>query len=385
MKRALLVTWVNYDNYGTLLQAYCLKKVLENLAEFTGEKNAERMSVEVLNYLKQPNDYGEKLAKIKTRSLQENMAKAIREVANSVQRWTWREAINTQKRQFDDFREEELNLCPKKILCHKSELEALPEFDIYVAGSDQIWNPALLDEVFLLGWVPRGKERIAYAPSVCVEKIAKEDLERYKVLKGYKALSVREYTGAVRQISELTDRKIEEVADPVILFGREKLRKLCHDSEGQDYCLTYLLGDEKEMRDYSIGFAQKNGLVLKSLIVGAGNNRADQRLMRQVIWKAGPLEFVDLIYNAKVVITNSFHAMIVAVLLHKDFILLGREEGGSEQNNRLKRFLEKVGMEDKLGERPQIIKKIGAVNWKEIDYRIENMRKGSLEYLNNAL
>ena len=79
-------------------------------------------------------------------------------------------AFQRRFRRFEAFVAEEMALSPRRYTAFEQLRADPPAYDVYVAGSDQIWNPYIFqdkqfDPSFLLGFVREGR-RIAYAPSL---------------------------------------------------------------------------------------------------------------------------------------------------------------------------------------------------------------------------
>lgn len=182
-------------------------------------------------------------------------------------------------------------------------LDLSEQFDYFIAGSDQIWNPYydFVGTTELLEFA-RPEQRISYAASFGVNEISDEKKEVYaKNLSQFKALSVREKRGA-EIIKELTDREAKVVLDPTMLLTIEQWSKVEKKSKfipKKKYGLVYSLGEKntdfenainlygKEMKIFDIRTLQKNG--------------------REI--PVGPAEFLYLIHHAEIILTDSFHLL----------------------------------------------------------------------------
>lgn len=379
MKKILIVTWIQYNNYGSLLQAYCLKRMIEGL----NNKNNQKIEVQLLNY---NSSSSAKSRCLLNKIFDTNTHLIFQKISDRFYKSIASKYIVRMNNAFENFRVNELNLYPDRTIELNAELHDLPSFDLYVAGSDQIWNPKLLDEAYLLDWTPSDKPKISYGPSICVNHLDEEELDKYKCLKTFNALSVREHTEAVEQIEQGIGKKIYEVADPVILYGRDNLLKMCRKYTEDGYVFAYFLGSDKINRNYCLHLAKNNGLKLKTLPFASMRIlKNDAKLMKYACRDVGPIEFVNLINNSKLFITDSFHGLIIAILLHKNFVILPRENGDSQQNNRLLKILKAFNLEDYFGKMSDDLDSISSIDWKKIDKKIEIMRKHSREFLENAL
>ena len=139
MKRVGIVTMHKVVNYGSALQAWATQEVIRRLG----------YDVLIIDYV-YPNAFHIKDKK--------------RNIARSVLQWClhfcqgfpWEKKRN----HFEKFWNDNFNLT-QTYPCVESIYNNPPDFDVYVAGSDQIWNPTCIkgDGVFLLDFVTNGKRR----------------------------------------------------------------------------------------------------------------------------------------------------------------------------------------------------------------------------------
>lgn len=387
MKKVLLSTWVVYDNYGSLLQAYCLKEEIEKILNQRDGNTNRSAKVRLLNYQNSNKNQRKNHFSLVRKIWGRGLGEVLLRIRYKFLILIYRGKLVRRREKFAEFREKQLNLYPEELITSESSLRKLEKFDLYVAGGDQIWNPKLLGGgEYLLAWAPKDAVKISYAPSVCVNHLTKTELKKYQTLESFKALSVREFTNAVKQISELVHKEITEVADPVVLYGRKKLLGKCRKTDSGKYAVVYLLNGTKKRHDMCADFLRQSKLEAKIIpTTNPKNLFFELVLSRNVDWEVGPSEFINLIYNAEVLITDSFHGVILALLLHKKFIVLPRNEEKSEQDNRLINVLKKVGLDEHFGEVPKDIENIRLIDWKEVDKKIDDMQEKSLEYLIRAI
>ena len=93
---------------------------------------------------------------------------------------------------------------------------------------------------------------------------------------------------------------------------------------------------------------------------------------------AGPLEFLTMIYQSKVVISNSFHATVFSLIFHKEFYVIKRNE---DINIRMMDLLKLVGLEDRLIEKDKDLDTVLSINWEKVDVIIQGERECSMQYL----
>lgn len=244
-----------------------------------------------------------------------------------------------RKKAFDRFTAEYMLLTPVTYPDVATLRAAPPEADLYIAGSDQIWNPLFQngkDPAFFLDFVPSNKRRVSYAASFAVECLDKQDADRMKPwLERLDAVSVRESSG----ISLLAEMGISgtQVVDPVFLLSPNAWEKISALPPIQDYILVYDFDNSSTVKAIAQAISNKTGKKIVSLFP---TDWAD------VVWDdAGPREFLGAIQNAGIVLSNSFHATAFSVILQKDFYVINRVEG---INARMKDLVCDLGLADRM-------------------------------------
>ena len=194
-----------------------------------------------------------------------------------------------RKKNFDIFTEKYLPIT-SKTYTSIDELKAnTPEADIYIAGSDQIWNPLFQngkDPSFFLQFAPNSSKRISYAASFAVDDLAVEDSERMRGwLKSLNAISVREKSG-VQLLSKMGLHGVQ-VCDPVFLLERTVWEKLAICPKEKKYLLVYDFDNNPEIRKIASELAKKRDLRIISVFPMEGADGIYKDM--------GPLEFVGTV------------------------------------------------------------------------------------------
>lgn len=265
------------------------------------------------------------------------------------------------------------------------------QYDVFVAGSDQIWNPVFFSDtelkLFGLTFADSSKRTISYAASIGSEKaaIGKEDLF-HEILKGLDYISVREQA-AKDFLQPLTDKPVTVVLDPTLLLTQEQWREILPNKGTRDsYTFAYFLTEEDNSH------AQQMWQITDQLPIWCISDE-DGRYCREQdrqIWDAGPIEFVNYIANAEMVATNSFHGMVFSLIFRKPFWVMKRFKDTDEgsMNNRITDFLREFGLEDRLledGEVPDAERLRRPIDYDRVGRILEQKRAESLQWLENAL
>ena len=192
-----------------------------------------------------------------------------------------------------------------------------PQADAYVVGSDQIWNVKRkgIGTVYFLDFVPEGKRRIAYAPSLGVEW-TEEECQRLKpYLQQFDALSVRE-EGHVAQVARTAGKPVAHVCDPVFLLSREDWLSVAHrPAISEPYIFCYFFG----VSDLALQTVKRLKELTGYKVVYLNFNATDKLHSDVEMRVGGPLDFLGLIANATMVCTSSFHCSALSILFRKDF------------------------------------------------------------------
>lgn len=224
------------------------------------------------------------------------------------------------------------------------------DFDVYVCGSDQIWNPLLFNgnnAIYTLDFVPDGRRRIAYAPSIGISEFPEEYREDFKnKLERFDLISVRESTGqAIAQ--SLTDKEVKVVLDPTLLLDGSDWNKIAIPAQIQHpYIFCYLFGTRKYIGEFVEYVHRKTRLNVVCIPLTEREEKADHIK----IYNAGPCEFLGLIRDAALVITDSFHATAFSINFNTPFYSLLRNKS-TDQNNmnsRIENLLSMLNLENRL-------------------------------------
>lgn len=344
------VTFHWATNYGAVLQAFALQQYLK----------INGYETEIINYIP---------FKLKCREI-------ISHVKHINVKWIFKEY------RINKFRKYYLTLSKKKYHTSSELTKECHNYDVYICGSDQIWNEwfVLSSEdspnlSYYLKFVKSEKVRISYATSFGTNKLNSKIIDLVKPeLEKFKSIGVRENTG--KAIVEKMGLNATLVIDPTLLLERESYEKLiCNTKIKEEYQLfSYILHENQIMADN----------IDKHIFNKYFNKKTDK------MYNQEPIGIVDWLYNIKncrFVSTNSFHGTIFAIIFNKPFIVIPVE--GSNMNNRITTLLTSVGLENRIidsfneNKIDRLMKE--TIDWERVDIRVKQLRKGSVEFLGKAL
>lgn len=332
MNVGLLTLNAQIYNYGGLLQEYALCKTIEKLGhnaeiinyDVASEWNtfSTKRSIRYISYDKIVRQFGKKL------HLESSYAS--------------RDLDAKSKRLFDSFREKCMKFSRRYEYSDLNELRNA--YDGFVCGSDQIWNPSYNIPSFFLTFV-KDKKKVIYAASVGVSSLSRVEKKVYsELLFDLKYISVREEE-AKKMLAPLTTNPIEQVLDPTMLLDREEWKRFVkRDTNQKPYLFCYFLGNNKDNTKAARKFAKENDLELIYAPSNITNSNESMRYLNGI----GPIEFLNLIYNADYILTDSFHASVFSIVYNKPFRVFGRAIGRKNMNGRITTLLSLIDRADLL-------------------------------------
>lgn len=191
-----------------------------------------------------------------------------------------------------------------------------PHYDLYVTGSDQVWNPTqhYCLEPFFLTFAPMGSRKISYAASIGIEELRENERIQFKQwLSSYEAISVREKVGC-QLVKDITGREdIEQVIDPTFLLSQDEWRSFAIMPQCKNpYILVFTLGHNQELIDYALRLKSESGYAVKVVCMMALPNPG---LDYESITDACPRELIGYMAQAELVLTDSFHGTVFSILM----------------------------------------------------------------------
>ena len=254
-------------------------------------------------------------------------------------------------------------------LC-KSNLNA----DCYIAGSDQIWHPALCKKSFYLDFVTNTSKRISYAASMGVTDIPSENKEKFStLLHNFDSYSVREKV-MVSIIKNITGKTPLVHIDPTFLIPNDEWRNLQIEYKiTKPYILVYALYWNKALNVQLKELHRKTGLPIVSIQSSFRNIYSNK-----VLTDVGPAEFLWLVDNAEAVITSSFHGTAFSIIFNKKFSTVVNPTAKS----RIESLLDMMNIKT-----PSPIDVIDEFNvdYNRVNTRIKREREKSLNYLRSEI
>lgn len=362
MKKIGIMSMQRIANYGSFLQAYGLKKIIEELG---GE-------VQFVDY-----HPGETL-------IPTTEGIGIRRKIYKVIETLSYKAPLKEKVKFIKYKK---NYATKYYpLLGIGEMNYSPQLDVLVIGSDEVFNCIQNNtnvgfSTELFGENNNADRMITYAASfgnTTLEKLKQYDIANSvtSYLLEFDAISVRDKNSGYI-INSLTGKEPIYNLDPVLIYDYiGKCNKIPGNVEEEKYMILYGYSGRfnktecEEIRK----FANQKGL--KIFCIGGVQNACDKFI------DCDPFKVIAYFQHASYIVTDTFHGTILSVICQKRFISIVRETGYSN-SEKLIDLLERLGLTFRM---VNDLSKINKVIETSIDYNnvcetIKNERIKSYDYL----
>ena len=198
----------------------------------------------------------------------------------------------------------------------------------------------------------------------------------------FSALSVREKRGQVL-LREAADRQARVVLDPTLLLNGEDWGALANPTRRKGpYILCYFVSDPGEAAPYALALSRKTGWPIVQL---AGARRKIDGAA-ELVFDAGPREFLALFRDAAAVVTNSFHGAAFSLQFRKNFFTsMSPKERAQPTFSRIYSLLSRLGCADRIIGLDDTAPLEAQMDYDKVYERLEAERADSLAYLKAAL
>lgn len=320
-----ILTLPLHTNYGGILQAYALQTVLERMGHEVCLIEEKKRPLSLPVY-KMPFCYGKRIIK--------NMLGQKCPIFYE-QKCNYEQPIIQQNT--DKFIQKYIHLKQYKDFYEIKE----SEYDAIIVGSDQVWRPKYfgtkqIEQAYLKFAEDWHIRRIAYAASFGTDEweyTSKQTKICKNLIQKFDAVSVREDTG-VELCRKYFDVNAIHVLDPTMLLDKEDYIKLFTDAnspKSKGNLLYYILDETEENNELINRIAQERELIPFPVSSKVENLSASLHERIQP-----PLEqWLRGFYDAKFVVTDSFHACVFSILFNKPFIVCANANRGISRLNSL--------------------------------------------------
>lgn len=374
-----IITFHEVNNYGAILQAVALQIKLEMFGKSQIINYLPDIETTIFTSVTQNGVMDKQISNIMLSLLSDNNKTDINNIFDPIERVC----------KFRNFIEKYFNLTKpysyKELMSNR-----MKEFDVYVSGSDQIWNPRLanMDPVFFSYYAPANAKKISYASSTGDYAFNDEQkLMIKKYLSNFSYISTREES-TVDILKNITGKEVELVLDPTLLLNKKEWKENFNITKDikEPYMLVYSMSRESNIFEIAYSIAKKKGLKIYN--IRNWESSADFIRNREYFDKffanAGPDDFLNLFYNASFVVTDSFHGSIFSINFNKPFIAIKPKLGGG----RLTSILKMLHLENRLVYSLEELNKFNNdfdIDYESVNNILNNQREKSMTFLEKAL
>lgn len=372
--RIAFITYHAAYNFGSVLQAYATQQILIDMG----------YSADIINYrMAEQKYFYNRICSLKY---------GIHSWINDITLLLTLKNRRERARRFEEFFQNHFILTEE--VHEPEEVEKVwKNYTLIISGSDQIWNKGscelrcndwkYMNPYLLKGYSGR---KISYASSV--NSMSKENLNRIiSELNSFHALSFRESVSS-KKMEMMLHKPISTVVDPTFLLrkiewiNRLGLRKIKHD---RPYILYYSLSGLRltaqmirKLRALAKKWNCKVLLITPYTYVPVLDSNLEYHQ------EYGPREFLEAIYNAKLVITNSYHGTVLSINFDKNFYSICERES---VDVRKKDILERLGLSDRIlyGGEELLGVDLKPINYVTVHKKLNSFREFSLRYLETNL
>ena len=354
-----ILTFHCAHNYGAVLQCYALQEVLKGMGH----------TVEVIDYRPYYLTRAYKIVSLH-RIFSYNPLRFVKRFIL--------ECLSLPKRakrfrKFDAFMNEYYKISSRR--------EISSDYDVYIMGSDQIWNPKITKgfDGYYFGYFPFSKgERkyVAYAASMETNHLS-ESAKEYlrKALNNFDAIGVREIQLA-DLLRPLTDKDVQVVLDPTLLVTSSFWNRFVGKRPLEEkYVLVYQARGESRITKKIANYIANQLEALVVTVSGLTYSRSKWMLHTESPW-----DFVNWFRYADCVVSSSFHGTAFSIVFNKPFYSVRSGRGDTRENSLLRR----LNLRDRLID-INSLPIYQDIDYKHVNDRLDKYRKESLYFLKSIL
>lgn len=363
-----IITYHNVINYGAVLQALALQKVLYDKGNDT----------KIINYT--PDDvflpYKPLSLKRFFKCLKKSVFLAVRNTASDIKN------IGYQKKKNKLFAE----FCDKYLHLSGTSFKSIKDFkddcfDVCFTGSDQVWNPDItqgFDPMYFLKFGKDSMIRASYAASVGRDKFSDTESEQLKtLLSDFDYISVREKS-VCSMMEGIIGYSPQNVLDPTLLIDKKGWEDvLSLEKTNKKYIFVYTLYPNSELDKFVEKLSNEKNLPVITI-----TKRKLYTKQTEALPYTNPKKFAELVANAEYVVTNSFHGTAFSVNFSRNFYTFT----GTSRNSRILDLLDTLGISERaVSKYSEDLLNISDINYDDVQKKLFEERNKSLEYINMVL
>lgn len=377
---AILTKYYKNYNYGGMLQGYALYTVLTKLG----------YSVDIISYdvnLNKNSVYPNLIQQIK----QYGISTAVPKVAEKIiakGKFLIDDVLQDRIQRFNEF---ENQVKGDTELYNDDSINKLNyHYKVFISGSDQVWNPNAVRNLYLQTFVSESYRKVSYAASIGRSSFSDYEANiMIPAIEKFGNIGIRENT-AKKLLEHYINNKITTVLDPTLLLSANEWAEIATKRIIKEkYALVYFFSDSLKVRKKAQEFCKKHGLTMIVIPYAKQEfNLTDVQGPGKRVNKVGPKEFVSLIKYADFVFTDSFHGAVFSLIHQIPFAVFERNKSGHvSMNSRLYDLLDIFNQRKRLIniENFERVEDLIKIEKEKIIEDIEKMKDVSIDFLHNSI
>ena len=367
--RIALLSFHNAYNYGAALQAYGLQCAVQQFdvdCEYINYQNTFRKHAYDMRF-------------------QLSQAIKNKKAISAAKSFVGIPFMAKRAKKFEGFYSKYLHVTKRVFETSEEARETNNFYDKFIVGSDQVWNYSNNggDTAYLLDFVDDDSKKISYSSSFGVSSLTPEQERIYReYLIRFNRLATRESIGT-EIIEETTGRKAHLVLDPVFLAGKVEWDKIrVGNTVGRKKYIFLYTNRQSQIKDFlNTGYSSDEDFHVLSTHI-TPKELLDKRIKPRI--SMSPEEFLEEINGAELVVTASFHCLALAIIYHKQFVVLLTGDHGKDE--RITNLLKITGLENRIltstTTKDDVLE---TIDYGKVDSRLAKPLEYSREYLRRAI
>lgn len=253
-----------------------------------------------------------------------------------------------------------------------------PPADIYIIGSDQVWNPNItksVQDIYYGDFIPPNIKKISYAASFGITEFSQGEIQKMKsLIHNFKAISVRE-DSAVTFLNNELNIKAQCVLDPTFLLD-DYTNLFCVNKIKDELALFILNNNSCEVFESGLSIAK--AMKLRPKII---NKNRPIKGFKTITFPSIP-KFLKEIYNSRFVITNSYHGLAFSIIFNKQFAYVSTD---SRNVIRAQSILDKLHLSNRLfySYKDLVNSQIweDSIDFNDVNKKLVDLRQDSIHFL----
>ena len=192
-------------------------------------------------------------------------------------------------------------------------------------------------------------------------------------------------------IKKYTGKDVQIVCDPALLLTSKEWDKELNSTRiiDEKYVFCYFMGNNLWQREFVKKIKNRTGYKIVSLLHLDQYIKSDENFADITPYDITPFDFVNLVKNAEIVCTDSFHGTVFSLIYEKKFFTFMRfsDKDTLSTNSRIKTLMKLFEVENRVVQKEYNFDKLMRleIDSVKIQNKLNSFRKESLDYLKRAL